>query len=75
VLQLRDGEELKVGILDGGYDDRCRVLWRWPVRTPSRSWKSWENFKGNHGKTMEWKNHGKNIEKPRKNHRTTVEKP
>ncbi|CAL1162075.1 unnamed protein product [Cladocopium goreaui] len=31
VLQLRDGEELKVGVLDGGYDDRCRVLWRWPA--------------------------------------------
>eukprot|EP00435_Cladocopium_sp_Y103_P043738 s886_g12.t1 len=31
VLQLRDGEELKVGVLDGGYDDRCRILWRWPA--------------------------------------------
>lgn len=31
VLQLRDGEELRVGIVDGGYDDHCAVRWRWPV--------------------------------------------
>ena len=78
MLQLRDGEELKVGVLDGGYDDRCRVLWRWPVRTPSPgAWKSWENFKGNHGKTMAkpWENHGNTMETPWKHHGKTMEKP
>ncbi|CAK9080133.1 Uncharacterized protein SCF082_LOCUS38220 [Durusdinium trenchii] len=41
VLQLRDGDALKVGILDGPYDDRAVVRWRWPAsggrwRVPER---------------------------------------
>ena len=36
VLQLRDGEELKVGIVNGAYDDHCTVKWRWPVSLTER---------------------------------------
>ena len=36
VLQLRDGDALKVGILDGPYDDRAVVRWRWPVSRARR---------------------------------------
>ena len=28
---MRDGDVMRVGILDGGYDDACVVKWRWPT--------------------------------------------
>ncbi|CAJ1329562.1 unnamed protein product [Effrenium voratum] len=37
VLQLRDGETLRCGVLDGGFDDSCSVKWCWePVAALGR---------------------------------------